>query len=341
LYFISVFWMREFIGEARTRERGQPGPAVAGRTIRPRRRTRRPTLLRRRLAMTLAAVCWGERSPGELLVTIYKKNINALKRISIFQDLQRLFSILALLQYDVTGHDVLMDGMKSLSPKCDRLKQLYESCFNKWFAEHYLKGDNSDHCQPLFRIYQECVKQTLLEHRIDWSEVEQNIIDTERDKSYSTKLYIYTFVCLMENNDSSSTGSRFDNLEQCLESFIENSRQLCMVASDFQASSQTVLNQKIQAVLGGLQELSAKHSKFNDIKIPVELLDYVDAGKNPQLYTKDCIEKTLIRNKEVNGKIEQYKKFRACLLNELTDLFPKETIQYRTIREDDPAAGRP
>ncbi|KRY39289.1 mediator of RNA polymerase II transcription subunit 10 [Trichinella spiralis] len=283
--------MREFIGEARTRERGQPGPAVTGRTARPRRRTRRPTLLRRRLAMTLAAVRLGRAKPWRVALT---------------------------------GHDVLMDGMKSLSPKCDRLKQLYESCFNKWFAEHYLKGDNSDHCQPLFRIYQECVKQTLLEHRIDWSENGTNLI-----------------LQRMENNDSSSTGSRFDNLEQCLESFIENSRQLCMVASDFQASSQTVLNQKIQAVLGGLQELSAKHSKFNDIKIPVELLDYVDAGKNPQLYTKDCIEKTLIRNKEVNGKIEQYKKFRACLLNELTDLFPKETIQYRTIREDDPAAGRP
>ncbi|KAL1237248.1 Mediator of RNA polymerase II transcription subunit [Trichinella pseudospiralis] len=210
----------------------------------------------------------------------------------------------------VRRQDVLMDRMKSLSPKCDRLKQLYESCFNKWFAEHYLKGDNSDHCQPLFRIYQECNGTNLIPQR-------------------------------MENNESSSTSSRFDNLEQCLENFIENSRQLCMVATDFQASSQTVLNQKIQAVLGGLQELSAKHSKFNDIKIPVELLDYVDAGKNPQLYTKDCIEKTLIRNKEVNGKIEQYKKFRACLLNELTDLFPKETIQYRTIREDDPAAGRP
>ncbi|KAL1237249.1 Mediator of RNA polymerase II transcription subunit [Trichinella pseudospiralis] len=223
----------------------------------------------------------------------------------------------------VRRQDVLMDRMKSLSPKCDRLKQLYESCFNKWFAEHYLKGDNSDHCQPLFRIYQECVKQTLLEHRIDWSEVEQNIIDTERDKSYSSKVFL----------EKLKTGNYFSNGKQ--------REQLCMVATDFQASSQTVLNQKIQAVLGGLQELSAKHSKFNDIKIPVELLDYVDAGKNPQLYTKDCIEKTLIRNKEVNGKIEQYKKFRACLLNELTDLFPKETIQYRTIREDDPAAGRP
>ncbi|KAL1230323.1 Uncharacterized protein TSPI_06752 [Trichinella spiralis] len=79
------------------------------------------------------------------------------------QYIKRIFNDYFLL----TGHDVLMDGMKSLSPKCDRLKQLYESCFNK--------------------IYQECVKQTLLEHRIDWSEVEQNIIDTERDKSYSTK----------------------------------------------------------------------------------------------------------------------------------------------------------
>uniref|UniRef100_A0A5S6QUL2 Mediator of RNA polymerase II transcription subunit 10 n=1 Tax=Trichuris muris TaxID=70415 RepID=A0A5S6QUL2_TRIMR len=87
------------------------------------------------------------------------------------------------------------------------------------------------------------------------------------------------------------------------------------------------------AFISGLQDLDSKKSKFHDVKVPIELLEYVDSGKNPQLYTRDCIERTLARNRELNGKIDQYKKFRCMLLNELTEEFPKETIQYRTIRE--------
>lgn len=35
-----------------------------------------------------------------------------------------------------------------------------------------------------------------------------------------------------------------------------------------------------------------------DVKIPLELLEYLDQGKNPQLYTKECLERTLNKNKE-------------------------------------------
>ena len=34
---------------------------------------------------------------------------------------------------------------------------------------------------------------------------------------------------------------------------------------------------------------------------------YIDQGRNPQLYTKDCIEKALEKNQQVNGKIDAYK----------------------------------
>ena len=42
-------------------------------------------------------------------------------------------------------------------------------------------------------------------------------------------------------------------------------------------------------------------------RLTVFALRYIDEGRNPQLYTKDCLEKALVQNKEVKGKIDAYK----------------------------------
>lgn len=34
---------------------------------------------------------------------------------------------------------------------------------------------------------------------------------------------------------------------------------------------------------------------------------YIDQGKNPNLYTKDCLEKALVKNEQVKGKIDNFK----------------------------------
>lgn len=46
--------------------------------------------------------------------------------------------------------------------------------------------------------------------------------------------------------------------------------------------------------------------QFMDVKIPLELLDYLDQGKNPQLYTRECLERTVNRNKEVCAYISRF-----------------------------------
>lgn len=125
----------------------------------------------------------------------------------------------------------------------------------------------------------------------------------------------------------------FGALEQTLEAFQENARQLAVIASDYQPKSQEVLNQKLQTLVSGLQEVDRAKHQFQDVKIPLEVLQYLDDGKNPQLYTKQCLDATLQRNKEVNGKLEIYKKFRANLLKEMGEEMPNETMLYRVIRE--------
>ena len=59
------------------------------------------------------------------------------------------------------------------------------------------------------------------------------------------------------------------------------------------------------------------------------MFDYIDSGRNPQLYTKDCMEKAHSKNEEVKGKIDAYRMFKARLLVELTHVFPKEMAVYR------------
>lgn len=85
----------------------------------------------------------------------------------------------------------------------------------------------------------------------------------------------------------------------------------------------------------GLQEIDKLRPLVQDVYVPFEVFfDYIDQDKNPQLYTKDCVEKALAKNEEVKGKIESLKKFKANLLLELYKTFPTEMNNYRAYRKD-------
>ncbi|GCB76575.1 TP53-regulated inhibitor of apoptosis 1 [Scyliorhinus torazame] len=57
--------------------------------------------------------------------------------------------------------------MNSVGTECLELKRGYDLCFNRWFAEKFLKGERSaDPCSELFKQYQECVKKAIKEKEI-------------------------------------------------------------------------------------------------------------------------------------------------------------------------------
>jgi len=126
-----------------------------------------------------------------------------------------------------------------------------------------------------------------------------------------------------------------ENLETQLEMFIENVRQIRIIVSDFQPQGQNVLNQKIQSLVYGLQEVDRLKSQVQDVHVPLEVFDYIDNGRNPQLYTKDCIDKALAKNEQVKGKIDAYRRFKSYMLLELNNVFPNELSKYRAIRGDE------
>lgn len=49
--------------------------------------------------------------------------------------------------------------MNSVGEECNDMKKSYDSCFNVWFSQKFLKGEHSDQmCADLFLKYQQCVK---------------------------------------------------------------------------------------------------------------------------------------------------------------------------------------
>lgn len=56
---------------------------------------------------------------------------------------------------------------------------------------------------------------------------------------------------------------------------------------------------------------------------------YVDDLKNPQMFTRDCLQRTLERNEEINGKNETLAKFANTLIAELSSQFPAQMTDYR------------
>ncbi|KAI3353823.1 hypothetical protein L3Q82_004852 [Scortum barcoo] len=57
--------------------------------------------------------------------------------------------------------------MNSVGEACTDLKREYDQCFNRWFAEKFLKGDRSgDPCTESFRRYQRCVQKAIKEKDI-------------------------------------------------------------------------------------------------------------------------------------------------------------------------------
>lgn len=76
------------------------------------------------------------------------------------------------------------------------------------------------------------------------------------------------------------------------------------------------------------------HSAAEDchFQIPVDVVRFVDEGRNPDEFTKDLINNCIQRNQATKGKVDAFKTIRKHLLEEIEDAYPEETEAYRALR---------
>ncbi|GLT71910.1 hypothetical protein SLA2020_438940 [Shorea laevis] len=138
-------------------------------------------------------------------------------------------------------------------------------------------------------------------------------------------------------NDTAATTAGDDpkqNLNQVINSIQKTLgllHQLYLTVSSFNGASQLPLLQRLNSLVMELDNMDKLAEKCN-IQVPMEVLNLIDDGKNPDEFTRDVINSCIAKNQITKGKTDAFKGFRRHLLEELEQTFPDEVESYREIR---------
>ncbi|KAJ7955549.1 Mediator of RNA polymerase II transcription subunit 10 [Quillaja saponaria] len=141
---------------------------------------------------------------------------------------------------------------------------------------------------------------------------------------------------LIPKTNDTSTGTEADeqNLNQVNNSIQKTLgllHQLYLTVSSFNTASQLPLLQRLNTLVMELDNMVKLSEKCN-IQVPMEVLNLIDDGKNPDEFTRDVINSCIAKNQITKGKTDGFKSLRRHLLEELEQTFPDEVESYREIR---------
>ncbi|PLB42027.1 mediator complex subunit NUT2 [Aspergillus candidus] len=71
------------------------------------------------------------------------------------------------------------------------------------------------------------------------------------------------------------------------------------------------------------QEASSTDPPVSTIQLPPEIIDYVDAARNPDIYTREFVELVQRGNQDLKGKQEAFRGFRDVLAREMRSAMPE------------------
>jgi hypothetical protein len=71
-----------------------------------------------------------------------------------------------------------------------------------------------------------------------------------------------------------------------------------------------------------------------DTTLPREVIQYVEDGRNPDIYTREFVELVAKSNQLMNGKRRAFRRFRDVLAEQIEAGFPELTEEVRKVQEN-------
>ncbi|OAY64152.1 mediator of RNA polymerase II transcription subunit 10b isoform X2 [Ananas comosus] len=115
--------------------------------------------------------------------------------------------------------------------------------------------------------------------------------------------------------------------------------QLYLTVSSYNVASQLPLLQRLNALVAELDSMQKLAENCN-IQVPMEVVNLIDDGKNPDEFTRDVLNSCITKNQITKGKTDAFKSLRKHLLEELEQTFPDDVETYREIRATSAAESK-
>ncbi|KAL6885018.1 transcription factor subunit Med10 of mediator complex domain-containing protein [Trichoderma longibrachiatum] len=128
-----------------------------------------------------------------------------------------------------------------------------------------------------------------------------------------------------------------DAIEQQLKDVINDFYRIMVQVSTYDSMgrpSKEVLSNEIKALSTSLQNVHAAASPPNHLpSVPPELLEYVENGRNPDIYTREFVELVRRGNQLMRGKVTAFSSFRDVLAEQMSAAMPELRDDVRRVLE--------
>ncbi|KAL7950868.1 transcription factor subunit Med10 of mediator complex domain-containing protein [Trichoderma barbatum] len=118
-----------------------------------------------------------------------------------------------------------------------------------------------------------------------------------------------------------------DAIEQQLKDVIQDFYRIMVQVSTYDSmgrSSKEVLSNEIKTLTTSLQNVHTAASPPNHLpSVPPELLEYVENGRNPDIYTREFVELVRRGNQLMRGKVNAFASFRDVLAEQMASAMPE------------------
>ncbi|KAI3404053.1 NUT2 [Candida oxycetoniae] len=126
---------------------------------------------------------------------------------------------------------------------------------------------------------------------------------------------------IVPNGSNAPLIQLLDQVSNLIESFIE----LGILVHDNQGTQQSnfALTNKMQTLAKQLKQISNTDEQLlKDYLIPVDVITYIEDGRNPDIYTREFVEVSAKLNARLKGKMRGFGQLRNVLSEKLIKEFP-------------------
>ncbi|KAG2232642.1 mediator complex, subunit Med10 [Thamnidium elegans] len=111
------------------------------------------------------------------------------------------------------------------------------------------------------------------------------------------------------------------SVEDQLNELLQELFELSVIVYDFQPDGNKLVWKKINSVIDHYQKIDELKDGIESF-IPEEVINFVEHGKNPDIFTQGFVERAATENQFTNGKIKAVNEFRGILTEEFSKSFP-------------------
>lgn len=96
------------------------------------------------------------------------------------------------------------------------------------------------------------------------------------------------------------------------------------------AATQAAMTEEIKNLIESLLQLTHAGAQLT-VHVPVDLIEFVENARNPDIYTRQFVEEAMRVNQELKGRTEAFADFRDMLGREMMSAIPDIKDQVRQI----------